>query len=187
MYSYKQKDQKKYMKKSIIITIVAVFVVVATVIGAGVYLNVRNTPNDEVKPRTPTVKYAPATPAEKQQATDAKDKIVAQKNNTTTTPDATSTSDGKKNVTPTITNTNGSVNAFVAGIFEDGGTCTATFKKDSNVLTKSSTGFENVSYTQCAPIDLGGGFLSAGIWSVTVSYSSSTATGVSASQTMEVK
>lgn len=133
--------------------------------------------------RSPTINYGPATETEKKEVDANKDRIVKENQTTNTTPTAGS---GNKSVTPIITNTSRSINAYVTGIFEDGGTCTATFTKDGTSLSKSSVGFQNVSYTQCAPIDETPGFLSSGKWSVTVTYTSPTAEGTSAAQTFEV-
>ncbi len=86
----------------------------------------------------------------------------------------------KKSVKPTITEaTRTSIKAYVAGIFEEGGTCTATFTKDGQTLTKTSAGFQNASYTQCAPMDLANDFLSSGKWAVKLSYGSATSAGES--------
>lgn len=133
---------------------------------------------------TPKTNYVPATPTEKGESENTKDSIVKQQGDT---PSSTSTTPGqKKSVTPVITNANGSINGYVSGIFEEGGTCTATFTMDSKVLSKTSAGFGNVSYTQCAPINLEPGFLSPGTWRITLKYSSTTAEGSSAPQTVEV-
>ena len=85
------------------------------------------------------------------------------------------TSNGKKQVTPQIISASLSeVRAYVEGVFEDGGTCTATATSGTQTKTATSKGFKNVSYTQCEPI---GWSLLSGSWSVVVSYSSSNAQG----------
>jgi hypothetical protein len=100
--------------------------------------------------------------------------------------DTPQTPSNKKNIKPTITEaTRTSIRGYITGIFEEGGTCTATFVKDSQTLTKSSTGFQNASYTQCEPMDLPGGFLETGKWSVTLSYSSGLSEGESDKQYIE--
>lgn len=108
--------------------------------------------------------------------------------NSSPSSNASGNSEQKKTVKPTITDTsNNSIKSYVSGIFEDGGTCTATFTQAGRTLTKSSTGFENVSYTQCAPIDFEAGFLSTGKWSVTVKYSSAIAEGVSDARSIDIE
>lgn len=80
-----------------------------------------------------------------------------------------------------ITEANGSVVRFyVNGVFEDGGTCTATATQGPQTVTRTSTGFKNVSYTQCPPIQWN---LPSGSWEVVVKYKSDTA---DVSRTIEI-
>ncbi len=114
----------------------------------------------------------PPTEQEKKDAEENKKTLAEEPS-----PPAPPTSDGKKQVTPEIVSADrGEVRAYVPGIFEDGGTCTATATKGSQTETATSTGFGNVSYTQCEPLKWS---LPIGEWSVVVSYSSSTAKGSS--------
>lgn len=187
VYSYKQKLQNNmsisinnHRRRIVIITLVAVVLVGAS---GGIYLFKNRAPSNDTPARKPTINYAPASDTDRKENDDTKDRIVnEQKQNPSTDPAPTQ----KKAVTPTITGTTGSIKAYVNGIFEEGGTCTATFTKDGTTLTKSSAGFQNVSYTQCAPISIGDGFLSPGTWSMTLNYSSATAEGTTASQQIEV-
>lgn len=78
----------------------------------------------------------------------------------------------------------GVVRAYVSGVYEDGGICTATAVQGSQVVTRSSTGFKNVSYTQCPPIEWN---LSSGTWTIKVTYKSTTAEGQSAPQEVSVQ
>jgi hypothetical protein len=95
-------------------------------------------------------------------------------------------SDGKLVVAPVITSADStSVKAFIQGVVEDGGTCTAKLSQGATNLTFTSDGFVNASYTSCAPINITPA-LSKGSWTVTVSYSSSKAAGTSKPQTIEV-
>lgn len=184
MYNYKQKDQNKHRpNRKKIALILTALILTAGLIGGGLYIRNRRGQKSADTPRVATINYAPATPAEKQQVNDTKDKIVADQNKAKEAPQATGT---KKSVTPTITNTTGSISAYVMGVFEEGGTCTATFVKSGETLSKSSVGFQNASYTQCSPIPLESGYLSKGTWTVTVSYSSAAAEGTSLSKNFEV-
>lgn len=98
-----------------------------------------------------------------------------------------SSSSGKKQVTPVIVNKDkNGASAYVQGVFEDGGTCTATFVHGQDKVTASSKGFKNVSYTSCEPMTLPGPLNIEGDWTVTVTYSSSTAEGKSAPETFNV-
>lgn len=134
------------------------------------------------------INFDPPTATEQQDAEETKDRIVSEQENSSSTPNPgqPQSPGSKKGVTPTITEASRSVvKVYVTGIFEEGGTCTATFTKGSQTLTKSSDGFQNASYTQCAPIELSGNFLSSGKWSVTVKYSSSVSEGTSEVQYIE--
>jgi len=187
VYNRKQKNKKSSAQTKPALALIVVILFVG-LIGGGLYLRNRHAKRITGSPRVPTINYTPATLTEKQENNDAKDKIVdQQKNNPTSSPSTNPSNDSKKSVTPTITNTNGSINALVSGVFEEGGVCTANFTKGSSTLSKTSVGFQNASYTQCAPMDIGSGFLSPGVWNVTVSYVSATAAGTSASQTMEIQ
>jgi hypothetical protein len=81
--------------------------------------------------------------------------------------------------------TNTEVRGYISGVLEDNGTCTATATKQGRqTATATSTGFMNVSYTQCAPISWGT-TLASGQWTITVSYkSSSTAASSSITKTL---
>ena len=125
------------------------------------------------------VNLDPPTEQEKKDA-DANKKTLVEEPGTPAPPP----SDGKKQVTPEIASADRSeVRAHVPGIFEDGGTCTATATKaGESPITASSKGFGNYSDTKCEPISLS---LPSGGWSVVVSYSSSTAKGSSEAYVVE--
>lgn len=132
------------------------------------------------------VKLAPATKEEKKESEDNKDRIIAQQKDSQTQqapPAGTqSTTNGKKQVSVVISSVDSNMlSAYVTGVFEEGGTCTATFTQANTVVTRTSSGFENVSYTQCAPISPN--LPSGGSWSVVVSYSSASAQGTSPAKT----
>jgi hypothetical protein len=154
---------------------------VVLLVGAG--LAIRHFTSNTT-PATPEgVKLAPATPEEKQDADNNKDRIVAsEKNGSSSSSSApTETSNSKKQVTVVITNASGDMlNSYVSGVFEEGGTCTAAFTQGGSTITRTSQGFKNVSYTQCAPITPN--LPNNAKWSVVVSYSSNTAEGKSAAQ-----
>ena len=131
---------------------------------------------------SPYVNLNPPTEEEKQQAEDHKKDLS---NPPTSKPPTTPS--GKTQVTPVITSaTQNEVRAFVQGVIEDGGTCSAILTKGPSSITKTSSGIANVSYTTCQPIDISGS-LTKGTWTLKVSYSSAKAEGSSASQTLEVQ
>jgi hypothetical protein len=129
------------------------------------------------------VNLKPPTKEEKQSA-DANKEAIIQKN--TTIKSAPTNTTQKKQIDIVITDaTSNGVRAYVSGVFEEGGVCTATATQGSQIITQTSTGFQNVSYTQCAPINWGSP-LANGTWSITLSYRSATAEG-SGTKTIEVK
>lgn len=165
--------------------IIGFLALAAVVAGSSVFYF--NRKDNQVKTTTEspkeTINYAPTSPVEQKETDDRKDEIVKEQ-----TSQSNSSSSGKKTVVPTITNADSqSVNSYVMGIFEEDGTCTATFSKNDETKTKTSVGFGNVSYTQCAPMDLENGFLSAGTWKLIVSYSSAKAQGASDSREVVIK
>jgi hypothetical protein len=169
-----QKPPKKPSSKLKKIAIVVV--ALAVVAGAGAVVHHFTT--DAIKTTPSGVKLTPPTADEKASGDQTKDQIVA-KQNATPTPTPIS-SNGKKQVTPVISYAGADrLNAYVTGVLEDGGTCTATFTQGTSVVSRTSNGFSNVSYTQCAPITPN---LPAGSWSVVVTYSSTTAEGTSQAQ-----
>lgn len=120
----------------------------------------------------------PATEEEKRESEQHKDAIVEQQNQPAPQPGQ------KKQVSVVITSADAnSINAYVSGVLEDGGTCTATLTKGSQKIDRTSSGFSNVSTTNCSPI--APNFPSGGTWTVTVSYSSASAEG-KAQTTVEV-
>ncbi len=155
--------------------LVAVLILFLAVLGLGLR-HWHKTP-----PTTPTTggSLSPPTATDKQAAVDRKDQIVQQQQNQSTAP-----ASGTKSVTVVITEASStSLKGYVQGVFEEGGTCTATATQGLQTVSKTSTGFQNVSYTQCAPISWS---LGSGTWMVNLSYKSATATGNS-SKTIEVK
>lgn len=168
MYSVKHKKLKH--RKIILGTAVLAAV---TLITLGIYLVVNNRSNPTLTTQDgSTVELKPASKTEKDQAEDNKSNIVK---NDSLIKENESTS-GLKTAEITITSANATtVNAYVKGIFEEGGTCTATAVNGATTYKQTSTGFANVSYTQCAPIDWPTS-LGPGKWTITVRYVSNTAT-----------
>lgn len=185
VYNHKQKVKNKSKLTRNKKVFFATFLIVLIGVASFVVIQRNNSKKQDIStnPEDQTIKYLPATPEEKEAAENKKNEIVKkqEEQNQPALPPGT-----KKTVTPTITNTTGSINAYVSGIFEEGGTCTAEFTKDSVILTKASEGFQNVSYTQCAPMNLEQGFLSPGRWNLVVKYSSEKSEGISEKQIIEI-
>ncbi len=132
------------------------------------------------------INYEPPTKEDAQRASDNKQRIVEEE----TKPAQNNGS--KKLITPTITYASEQgekieAGGFVSNIFEDGGVCTFTFTKGTASFSKHSTGISNAQSVACPAITVGNGeFSEKGQWSVTLSYSSATASGTSAPKTLAV-
>jgi len=169
------KRLRKLSRRPLLLTVVLVLLL--ALIGFGL---ARDNKNDQ-SPATSDGAPSPPTSEEKQAAEQRKDEIVEEQKQPNS-----SQSSGIKNVTVVITSvTSTDVRGYTSGVFEDGGTCSATATKGSQTFAQTSSGFANVSYTQCTPINWSNP-LSKGSWLVNLSYRSTTAQG-STSQTIEVK
>lgn len=176
----KRKSRKSWFVRNRTLIIVVALLLLA---GGAWVLKAYNKPDktDNTASDGSYINLSPATNEEKQET-------EAHKNELSQPPSSTPTANGKKQITPIITSaTQDQISAYVAGIFEDGGICTATLTKGSKTVTKTSEGFRNVSYTSCAPINISGSVTEKGTWNVIVSYDSATAQGTSTPTTLEVK
>jgi hypothetical protein len=186
-----KKNRKKntYKSRRQLIKLALLTVLAVLLVGAGacaVFLRDKTT----VKPTLPTngnpdqptkpyVNLSPPTQQDQQDNQAHKQSLTEQSSPTPTG------SDGKKVVPVIITSaTAQTINGYVTGVFEDGGICTAKLTNSSTgqSSTFTSSGFQNASYTSCAPIHPN---VSGSGWSVVLSYSSSTAEGTSASQKLQ--
>lgn len=164
---------KKLKKRKKLLLIIVSLLILA--IGTFIYYQ-RNQPPTSSTPTDTSL--SPATDAEKQ-ATEAHKDQLSQPGN------SSGSSSTAKTLSVVITEaTNSGVRGYVQGIFEEGGTCMATATQGSQTITKTSTGFENVSYTQCAPINWDNP-LGSGSWAITLAYKSANGQGTS-SKTIEV-
>lgn len=127
----------------------------------------------EVRP-TNSINYEPPTDQEISETEQHKRSIDSQ-NNTVEEERAPS------GVTPIITSADQTtVRAYISGISEDGGTCTATFTQGTVSFPKQSSGFRDVNSTICEPIRLDrSDFNNGGEWSVVIAYKSSLVEGKS--------
>lgn len=181
------KKKKKSFKKPAIVVALVLMIGGTTVYTLRNILNVPYISDPEKAENRPgnDINLNPPSQQEKAETEKFKDSTIENQNPSNSTP--TLSSDKKNSVIPTITNaTDRVVNSLVSSIFEEGGTCTATFTKNSEILTKTSVGFQNVSYTQCAPMNLEAGFLNTGKWTVVVKYVSDKSEGSSNPQIIEV-
>ena len=173
----KNTRKKSLNKKRLVLLSLGVIIVIAA-LSFGAYALFKDEAPKPVATTSDenTINLDPPTEAEIQQSTDAKEEF-----DKPTTP-AETANDGRQKVTPLIVNADKSgASAYITSIFEDGGTCTATFTHEGDKITTTSKGFQNSSYTSCEPLLLSSPLNIRGDWYVTVSYSSTTSNGNSAS------
>jgi ABC-type Na+ efflux pump permease subunit len=168
-------------KKVKILVICAVLLLVA---GGTAFALVRHDSSEQPKPVAtgdkPEINYRPPTKEEQAAGDQAKQAIVDKEKQQS----ANQNSSGLTKVTPVISYASAdTVTAYVPGVFEEGGICTATFTQGGTIITRTSSGFENASYTQCAPISPE--LPNTNAWSVSVNYKSATAEG--SSKATEIK
>jgi cytoskeletal protein RodZ len=190
-----QKKRKNFLKKKAVI-ITGIAVAVLLLVGGGFYAWQRQNASIPTAPTVAENEAAVKTETEPQQeaAPAANNESSESAKNGESAP-APATSNGKKQVTPSITfagyadgaKQQVEVDSFVQGALEDGGTCTMTATKGGQKVTAQSTGRANVSQTRCENIIVDRAkFPSGGTWSVVVTYESATASGSSAPQNMEL-
>lgn len=170
---------KKTNLKSLLFIIVCLLIVVGLVLYfTSKKLSYRQTVNQDTSQTKDQANYSPPTEEEKKAGDDVKQNIVNMENK------QNNTQMGLKQVMPVITSASlDNVLAYIPGVFEEGGTCIASFIQNSTVITRTSIGFGNVSYTQCAPINPN--LPNGNKWLVAVEYKSKTSQGKSKS--MEIQ
>jgi hypothetical protein len=183
-----RKNKKRSNKKKIVLIVIIVVLAVLSSIFAYYYFTdekpaTSNTAGSSPSPTNePKINLDPPTDDEKKDSDRAKDVIVDQQQNPTPTTNT---------VTPIVTYADYNnatkqleVGAFVSGVVQDGGTCTFKLTKGSQTFTKQTTGFANAQNTGCPALSANRSDIpSSGTWSVVVSYSSTSHSGVSQNQT----
>ncbi len=180
-------SSRKKLPLKLIVPILIIAIVAAGIL---IYKNRENSPvttttADVAQPEEePKIDLNPPT----EQDREAVDQHKEDLGNQQPTPPSTSS-----NVTPIISSANDlgdsiEVRAYIPGIVEASGTCTLTLTKDSQQVTATSAGVDNVSQTICTPLYVNQSELSLGTWSVTVSYKSAKSAGTSTQKSVvEVK
>lgn len=182
---------KKYNKKAIIIGLVALLLVAGVTF---ILLKQRNNKSETtpaISAQQETINLEPPTAEDKQSVDENKQRIINEQEKAANqpTPPAGST----KTVTPIIAfaEQSGSVvevSSYVNGIFEDGGKCTARFIKNALSITKEVTATKEGRSVFCPLFSIPASeFAEKGMWSVTVSYSSPSASGSSEAKAVEVR
>lgn len=171
------KIRRRKASKKIILAVLTACIVVGS-IAYIVYAQQNKQPTKPSKPIT----YSGPSEQDKKDAADNKKEVAAQQ---TIENQPSSSGSQKKQVNPVITNARQSdqqitINAYISGVFEEGGTCTAVATKGSSVVTHKSNAFADATTTSCAPIFIDrSAFPDSGSWSVVVNYSSNSAEGKS--------
>ncbi len=180
----------KISSKKIATILVVSFVIIIG--GVGYYFKNHKANPPKTDNESGEVNLQPATKEDKKRADDNKQRII-EKDEQLKKQGQRNSSAGKQAVAPAITyaeqyGANIEVGAYVGGVFEDGGTCTATFSKVGASFSKTTTGVKNVSSVNCPTMIIPtSAFSTKGAWSVVVSYSSNTSSGSSAPKQIEVK
>jgi hypothetical protein len=182
--NYRNLNKKKARKY----LIPAIFILLL-LIGAGgyaLYIN-RNKKSIEAGGKDPSsfddgyINYDPATKEDKQAAEQNKKDIAEDESNQ----NITTHNEGKKQVAPTISfagrrDNNIEVRSYISEVYESNGTCTATFTKDTQKITRTVEGIKDATYTRCDRVVIPlSEFKGAGSWVVTILYNSPTAYGIS--------
>lgn len=175
---------KRLSKRTAIVVLFISAAVIVSGLGYTFWQNRRDSSTADSPAKTVGTQYVPATQKEKQASETHKDKLV--ENRKKSDQESHSTIVGtKKTVTPVITiaeyrNGSVTVQAYIPGIYEEGGTCTATLKSTDKTITEQSDAFANATTTDCQHINIiRTAFPAAGTWVVTVSYVSATSEGTS--------
>lgn len=174
MYKHKR-TVKKSNKRKILLIITGVLFITAIVAGSAFFLKSKS---DNATVSTPStskeapVNYSPPTPEDIQQSQDKKDDLSSKPG--TDGDGDVSTPNPSSSLNATLTRferTSGlEVEAAgnIAGIYEDGGTCTYTFTSGSNSVKATSVGVLNASNTICPPATTK--LPSVGAWTASLSY-----------------
>lgn len=141
--------------------------------------------SDNKKVIAEDVNLDPPSEEDIKRAEDNKETIIEKENQLTS-------STGSPKVTPIISYAGQygdeiEVGAYVNGIFEDGGTCLASFKNGSTTITKSVSAIKNAKSVDCPVMSENVSSIAKGMWTVSVSYKSPAHSGVSEEKQIEVK
>lgn len=172
--------------------IIVIIAVVLLVIGGGSAFAL--TRGDKTSPSKDKekVNLAPPTKEDAERVEENKQAVIKRQQDEKQAEQSGANSDSKESVSPTITYADQyqgqvEVGAFVSGVFEDGGTCTATFTNGSANFTKQVQAVRGANSVNCpvmqAPVS---SFSPRGTWQVSVSYSSPSSSGTSESKQVEV-
>ena len=179
---------KRLSKKSLLIVLATTLVV-----AGGAFALLKTTPDKPVTATTGSdgINYGPATSAEKKEAEQNKKQVeqrVAIQNQ------APGNNNSKqRTVQPVIVDANQyneviEVSAYVPGVVESGGTCTATLQSGDSRIIRAVPGVADATTTRCPIFSIKRSELpTGGSWKATVSYTSVAAAGTSEPRMFGVK
>lgn len=163
------------------ITLILVLLIVVSLAGSGTYLYAQSR-NARSGSSGQDVNYHKPNPTEKRAAEPNKGKTPDTRSTSTNKTPSSTTSKIKVSVVITTYNDhdngNLTVNGYVDGIVESGGTCTLTLKDSTGKTISSSRPAQpDATTTTCGQSVIPLSKLHAGTWQATLSYSSATSAG----------
>ena len=181
--------------------LIAAFLILVTVIGliTAIWLVNRNKPGTtSQQPDSPTqtsaqqdgVNLDPPTDADKKEVDNHKNQLADKLDNPQSNQPATTT---KPYLTRAEHITDPSVNkveaaGYVSSVIEDGGSCRYTFSGSATEVTRESKGFKDARTTVCPPVSIPRAeFGAPGTWKVKLTYNSTTVSGTSDEQSIDIK
>lgn len=78
------------------------------------------------------------------------------------------------------------LSGVVTDVIEDGGTCTFTLRKGAVAIQRQQPGAADATSTSCGTVEVPAAELSAGTWDASLTYTSATGTGSSATSKVVV-
>lgn len=160
---------------------------ISLLIAGGVFAYNKTRQSKVVDVSNGTINYDPPTEEEQKSGDKRKEEIV--NNDEPSAP--TQPSDQTKSASVIITDAGQydnviEVRAFIPDHYQDG-TCTITFRRGSQTVSKDTPAYRDATTTICTnPLFERSEFPSAGDWQVTVSYKSAGATGQSETKTIKI-
>ncbi len=180
------KIKRKRISKRVLVAII----VAACIVGSVAYIVYAQKADNDTNKKRKSITYSGPSEQDKK---DAEDENSSASKREEIENNQSATTSSKKQVNPVITNANQSgdqvtVNAYISGVFEDGGTCTMTATKGTKTITRTSKAFADATTTNCSPLSIDrSAFSESGTWGVVVSYSSNSAEGKSQTSTLAVQ
>lgn len=156
------------------------FLALIAALGSGVFWHIQKDRNDSTLvgiAGVSKINYGPPTKQEQQSGTTQKQEDIQRQTlnsqGTPTTADVFITSASYNSTANAV-----EIRAYISNLFEDGGTCSATLTNGSQTVTQTSSATEVATTTQCGTITIPrSSFSTGGIWQITLTYTSSAATG----------